>query len=141
TREDQFLEDVATDEGETDFGELTVSDGVDPSETVEVNDDTVIRLDGKKVSLADLEEAFEDFQDEWGSDAKALVTVRHFDDDTGKPAIYVSVITNNIVEGTVDRLGSDTKGDYARIDGQKVYYDKAALGAGPDVDDEVVWLL
>src|SRR5690606_28477225 len=43
---------------------------------IEVDEDTVILLNGKKAALTDVQDALEDLQDEWGKEAAAIATVR-----------------------------------------------------------------
>lgn len=138
-----FLQAVETDEDETDYGQITIETAIDTYD-VDIDEDTQIIIDGKKSTLAKLEEVFEDFQDEW-NDNDAIVTVRiigaydedEVDDLANLNATRVEVITDNIVEGEITAVGTDTDGSYARIGGKKVYHE--GLNAVKDAD--VVWLL
>lgn len=141
TYKNAALTKVKTDDGETEFGTITVG-----GRTLEVDDETVVLLDGKKVDLADLEEAFEDFQDEWGkSPAVASVRVEGKDDPTtvnnNDRAIYVSVITDDIVEGKIERAGRDRNGEYVVIDGERYTTENVHTGTVPGTGKEVALLL
>ncbi|MFO7941864.1 MAG: S-layer homology domain-containing protein [Bacillota bacterium] len=118
TYPDEFLEDVATIEDEEDFGTVTV-DG----DTLEVDDDTEVYLDGTPITLAELEQAFEDFTAEWETN-KMLATVRTVGNERadGKDAIWIAAITENTLEGTVTGKGTDTDGEFVRIDDTKYHY-------------------
>jgi len=128
TYADLFLEDVATDEDETYFGSITVDGDV-----LDVDDDSTLLLDGEDVNLAELEDAWDAFGDDYGVDP--LVTVRtegDVDAATGAYVIYASVITANTVEGEITAAGND--GDpYIRLDGEKVYYDDVLLQVGDEL--------
>jgi len=137
TYADVALEDVDTATDETLFGTITVGGDV-----LDVDDETEILLDGEEVTLAELEDAWDAFNDDYGVDPVA--TVRTEDDVAGGYPLFVSVITTNTIEGEVTAVGND--GDpYIRIDGEKVYYDDVALDVGPagdfDVGDTVTLLL
>lgn len=127
------LSRVTIDRNETDFGTVRV-DGV----TIDVDDDTDVFVNGKRATLADAREALEDFRDEWGSNANALATVRTRGNDPNNAAIYVSILTDTTVSGTVTSRGMDSDGAWVRIDGTK-YYDESDQDL--NVDDEVTVLL
>jgi len=130
TYEDLFLEDADTDDDETLFGYVTI-DGDD----LNVDDDTVILLDGEEVILDELVDAWDDFEDEYDTDPLATARTEGDVYADGEYAIYVSVITTNTVEGEVTAVGND--GDpYVRIDGEKVYYDGTYLTVGDPGDFE-----
>src|SRR5690606_15548442 len=113
------LSRVTVKRNETDFGTVRV-DGV----TIDVDDDTDVFVNGKRATLADAREALEDFRDEWGSNANALATVRTRGNDPNNAAIYVSILTDTTVSGTVTSRGMDSDGAWVRIDGTK-YYDES----------------
>jgi len=138
-----FLMEADTDEGETHFGTIDAYNRESLAvHTLVVGGDTVILLDGEEVPLVELEEARDNFEDEYEADP--IVTVRTQGDvaDSDEYAIYVSVITANTVEGEVTAVGNDGE-PYVRINGEKVYYDDNELEVGTDLDtgDAVTLLL
>jgi hypothetical protein len=135
TYENELLTAVATESDETMFGDITV-DG----DTLEVDDDTDIMLDGEEVTLAELEDAFDDFEDQW--DTQPVVSVRTKGDvyADGEYANWISVLSTDTIAGEIERKGVDTDGDYIEIDGERYYYDLLA-GAMPDEEDDVTLLL
>ena len=120
TYPDVILTDVATASGEDDFGTITVTGS---GYTLEVDDETDILLDGQPASLADLEEAFSAFCSDWNTD-HVIVTVRTYGAlmGNGQLAIWISVITDNILEGEVTGKGTDVDGSFIRVDGVKYHY-------------------
>jgi len=141
TYSDTILTDVDTEEHETFFGDITLKDSGGGDDVLTIDDETTVLLDGKEVTLAKLEDVFNDFDDLY--DAGAIVTARTLGDEegSGEYAIWVSVITKNIVEGEVTAVGND--GDPCiRVDSKKVYYDPDYLTVGVDfrTGDEVTLL-
>ena len=118
THADVFLYDVNPIPGEEDYGTIVVG-----CCTLDVDEDTQILLNGASVTLAALEDAFEDFLADWNTD-RAVATVRTFGNEPGdgELAIWISVITDNRIEGEVTGKGTDTTGPFIRLDGVKYYY-------------------
>ncbi|MFO8060046.1 MAG: S-layer homology domain-containing protein [Bacillota bacterium] len=118
TYSDVFLTEVQVVEDEEDFGEITV-DG----DTLDVDSGTIVLLDGEAVTLAGLEDALDAFMEYWETD-RAIATARTYGDEKGdgKRAIWVSVITDNIAEGEVTGMGTDSAGGFVRIEGVQYYY-------------------
>ncbi len=127
TYEDVFLVDVNMYDDEEDFGYIVVT--VNPTVELEIDDSTVILLNGEEVTLEELEEAFEDFQDTW-EDAKPIVTVRTEgnSDEDGAYATYVSVLTDSIIEGEITSIGAD----FVRVDGVRYDFKDLAFVVGND---------
>lgn len=118
TYPDAQLHAVETIEDEEDFGTITVD-----WHTLNVDDETVILLDGAPASLAGLQAAFDAFTERWGTDW-AIATVRTLGDQEGDgmDAIWVSVITERTVEGELTMKGTDSTGPFVRIDGVRYHY-------------------
>ncbi len=137
TYPDEFLEDVTTVEDEEDFGTVTIE-----GDNLEVDEDTEVYLDGNPVTLAELEAAFEDFTSEWDTD-KMLATVRTLGDERadGKKAIWISAIAENTLEGSVTGKGTDTEGEFVRIDGTKYHYRAPVTSSDFTVGEECMVLL
>ena len=124
TYEDTFLVAVETDTDEEDFGTLDIYPAVDEGDDgkdLAVDEDTRIWLNGEMVTLAELEDAFDDFQAEWDSalfgegNARPIVTARTLGNCPHAEAelLYVWVWTENIVTGEVTSIGAT----FVRVDG------------------------
>ena len=118
TYSDVFLTAVDVAKDEEDFGTLNIA--VTGISKLEVDDDTVIWLNGDRVNLLAVADAFEAFQEDW-DDANAIITVRTRGNDPDNEAlvIWMSVLTDHTVSGKVTAKGVN----FYRIDGVK--YDSA----------------
>lgn len=99
---------------------------------VKVDPDTIVILNGKEASWKDVKDAVDDFHRRY-KDKPFLVGVaiakhdRDADLVSGKAvlkasAYWIYVVTDNIIQGRVEAIGTDRDGAYLRIDGDKVYY-------------------
>lgn len=135
-------DDVEVEEGETEYGTIAGLDSDAPTQVVNVSSDTEVLLNGEEATLADVKEALEGLEDEYGSSGDAIVTVRTLGNDAdltngAADATYVSVITDNIVSGEIVGKGADSDGSYVRLDTGdetvKVYYSGISLNVGDEV--------
>ncbi|MBT9260360.1 MAG: S-layer homology domain-containing protein [Clostridiales bacterium] len=129
---------------------LTAVNITSTSVTIDVNDrgtnktginispNTKITIDGQQATAQQLKTAFQNA-------AGALVSIRVPGSDgalaAGNSAVEVAVLINNTVSGKVTATGTDVKGSYAVINGQKVYFDTTYGLSAPGLNASVVWLL
>jgi len=142
TYKDALLTAVDANFSEVNFGDIFLVDSGGGTDVHSVDDDTIIILDDEQVTLAELEDALDDFNDR--CDTTAIITARTDGDVavSGSHALWISVITKKTVVGDVSGAGND--GDYfVRVDRDKVYYDTDYLTVGLDfaIGDSVRLLL
>ncbi len=134
TFEDVLLTDVnLEDDDDPEFGDVTGENAAgEGSDALAVSDETTVLLNGEEVTLADLEEGFEEFRDDYGDDANAIASARlveaaHGTDLDGAEGelSLLSVITDRFASGEVTARGSD----YVRVDGERVGLDTDYLPA------------
>jgi|GEM_PF-3762710 len=105
-----------------DDDEATIEIGDDDSmitDQLELDEDTAIILDGERVSLEALAGAWDDFDGLWDAPAVATVRTEGDCDEEDAYVIWISVITNDVVAGELERIGSN----WVRIDGDDHDYD------------------
>ncbi len=124
TYEDVLFADMDYDEDDDEATiEIWDEDGM-VSDELELDEDTAILLDGRRVSLEKLAEAWDVFDSRWDAPAIATVRTKGDSDDEDAYVIWISVITKDIVDGELERIGRD----WVRIDGDDYDYDDDYLG-------------
>lgn len=138
---------ITVQRGETEFGTVGIKIPGQPAFSVNVTADTEVWVNGEKATLAEAQKSLDEFRSRWRSNTNAVITVRTFGNkktsaDLGPgeelEAIWLSIITDKVVSGTVAARGADSGGQWVHIDGVKYY----AKTVDPlEVGDEVTVLL